>query len=148
MQDQGWKIPSWMIFVIFIGAIYSIFVAINGIKTEKEHFNTEIQTSQMMGTVLDKKYIDYHERRYETYYPAFLIELDNGEKITAIVGKKDGIFRDVNAIRGFANNAKVGDRYIVDVVSKVLYGEEIQRDYYIYLEYQDAEKLKEYKEEP
>ena len=63
MQDQGWKIPSWMIFVIFIGAIYSIFMAINGIKTEKEYFNTEIYASQMMGTVWDKNYVDYHKRR-------------------------------------------------------------------------------------
>ena len=63
MQDQGWKIPSWMIFVIFIGAIYSIFMAINGIKTEKEYFNTEIYVSEMMGTVWDKNYVDYHKRR-------------------------------------------------------------------------------------
>lgn len=147
MQDQGWKIPSWMIFVIFIGAIYSIFVAINGIKAEKEYFNTEIYASQMMGTVLDKNYVDYHKRRYQIYYPAFLIELDSGEKVSAIVEKKDDIF-DVNAIRNFANNAEIGDRFVVDIISKVLYGEEIQRNYYIYLESQDAEKLKEYEEGP
>ena len=68
------------------------------------------------------------------------MELESGDEVQAeIMTKEHHLFDDDGGLLDFANKAKEGDQYIVDKVSHILYGEEIEANYIIYVENQNTE---------
>lgn len=125
--------------VVFVMIIFGAVIAGYNLYLQKRMDDTEIYTSQMTGTVLEKHYDRRRVNKCTRYYPVFLMELENGNEVQAEIMTQEHHWLDDNGLLDFANKAKEGDQYIVDKVSHVLYGEEIEADYIIYVEDQNTE---------
>lgn len=127
--------------VVFAMIVFGTVIAGYNFYVQKRADDTELYTSQMTGTVLEKHYdrrVQYRSPTY--YYPVFLMELESGDEVQAeIMTKEHHLFDDDGGLLDFANKAKEGDQYIVDKVSHILYGEEIEANYIIYVENQNTE---------
>lgn len=128
--------------VVFVMIIFGAVIAGYNFYVQKRADDTEFYTSQMTGAVLEKHYDARFQHRSPTrYYPVFVMELENGDKVQAEVTTKEHHWFDDGGLLDFANKAKEGDQYIVDRISHVLYEEEIEVDYIIYVENQNVENL-------
>ena len=128
--------------VIFAMIVFGVAIAGYNFYVQKRVDDTELRISQMTGIVLEKHYDRRVQYRSPTrYYPVFLMELESGDKVQAEIMTKESHWFDDGSLLDFANKAKEGDQYIVDKVSHVLYGEEIEADYIIYVENQNTENL-------
>ena len=125
--------------VVFVMIIFGAVIAGYNLYLQKRMDDTEIYTSQMTGTVLEKHYDRRRVNKGTRYYPVFLMELESGDEVQAEIMTKEHHLFDDGGLLDFANKAKEGDQYIVDKVSHVLYGEEIEANYIIYVENQNTE---------
>lgn len=125
--------------VVFVMIIFGAVIAGYNLYLQKRMDDTEIYTSQMTGTVLEKHYDRRRVNKGTRYYPVFLMELESGDEVQAEIMTKEHHLFDDDGLLDFANKAKEGDQYIVDKVSHVLYGEEIEANYIIYVENQNTE---------
>lgn len=126
--------------VVFVMIVFGVAITGYNFYVQKRADDTELYTSQMTGTVLEKHYDRRPQHKRQTrYYPVFLMELENGNEIQAEIMTQEHHWLDDNGLLDFANEAKEGDQYVVDKVSHVLYGEEIEADYIIYVENQNTE---------
>lgn len=125
--------------VVFVMIIFGAVIAGYNLYLQKRMDDTEIYTSQMTGTVLEKHYDRRRVNKGTRYYPVFLMELESGDEVQAEIMTKEHHLFDDGGLLDFANKAKEGDQYIVDKVSHILYGEEIEANYIIYVENQNTE---------